>query len=174
MEINVVCERCERTYRVPDEKAGQTGRCVCGALIRVPGGADTEHPDSPDQLQAMCAETSFRYTTTDTGACVFQFHSNAKPEAVLVVAKMSSNGKWVAVYGTVLEDRGDPSPDLLRRLMELNEELWQGKFSLSNAGNVDFQFECPTATLDVQELRECIATCAKVIDERYEELSGLG
>ena len=36
MPIQVTCSQCGRTYAVPDDRAGKTGRCPCGALIAIP------------------------------------------------------------------------------------------------------------------------------------------
>lgn len=214
MAIEVICPQCGRRYSVPESRAGQSGRCQCGEVFRVPepeaeaevdfdfgspveepstwgegqsvpfGGVEPpprppveghgpRHPTTPEELQRMCEQTELRYVVTESGACVFRFRAEHKPDPLYVVAKMSKNGKWVAVYGTVLEAVQHPRKPLMRRLMELNENLWQGKFSIAESGNIDFQFECPADTLDVQELTECIHACARVIDENYEELAGL-
>lgn len=130
-------------------------------------------PQTPEELRRMCDRTQLHFVVSDSGACVFGFRAEHVPDGVLVVAKINRNGTWVAIYGTVLEAVQHPGKALMRRLMELNESLWQGKFSIASTGNIDFQFECPTDTLDVQELTECIHACAKVIDDHYDELRRL-
>lgn len=130
-------------------------------------------PANPAELSKLCAATKLRFVQADDGACLFKFEAEHAPSAPVVVVKLNSGGKWVAIYATVLEDVGSPSPALLRRLMDLNEQLWQGKFSLTSQGHIDFQFECPTRTLDYVELRECVTACARTVDERYPELNDL-
>jgi len=34
--INVTCTHCGKTYALPESRAGQTGKCTCGQLIKVP------------------------------------------------------------------------------------------------------------------------------------------
>jgi hypothetical protein len=36
MSIEVICPRCGKFYRVPDSRAGQVGKCSCGATMSVP------------------------------------------------------------------------------------------------------------------------------------------
>ncbi|MFL2869344.1 MAG: hypothetical protein ACJZ8O_01220 [Pirellulaceae bacterium] len=40
MAILVTCGACEKQFEVPDELAGQTGSCECGASVDIPGGAE--------------------------------------------------------------------------------------------------------------------------------------
>jgi len=44
MSIGVHCEECDKTYQVPDEKAGRKGRCPKGHPILVPAIAQAEEP----------------------------------------------------------------------------------------------------------------------------------
>lgn len=48
MPIQVRCEQCGRSFTVPDERAGQRGRCACGAVVVVPtpqpAGAEPDLP----------------------------------------------------------------------------------------------------------------------------------
>ena len=52
MPIEVPCERCRKTFSVPDERAGQRGRCTCGAIFPIIGdlaeiGVDILNPIQP-------------------------------------------------------------------------------------------------------------------------------
>ena len=139
-------------------------------------GIQLERPNQPsnaDELRVLAEATGLKFQQTDSGACAFLFEADNVGDGVLVIAKINQKGDWVAVYGTVLEKVSDPSFALMRRLMDLNEALWQGKFSIAGSGNIDFQFECPTETLDARELRECAGACAKVIDDFHDELASL-
>lgn len=44
MSIGVHCEECEKTYQVPEDKAGRRGRCPKGHAIFVPAIAQAEEP----------------------------------------------------------------------------------------------------------------------------------
>lgn len=41
MSISVVCPQCGKAYDIPDNRAGQTGKCACGATMTIPS------PESP-------------------------------------------------------------------------------------------------------------------------------
>jgi len=48
MPINMQCERCGRRFTVPDERAGQRGKCPCGAIMVVPAGRkNVPRPTAP-------------------------------------------------------------------------------------------------------------------------------
>ena len=47
MAISVTCSECGATHNVPDDRAGQVGRCPCGATMAVPA---TAAPDDSSML----------------------------------------------------------------------------------------------------------------------------
>lgn len=47
MPIQVTCSHCGKTYQLPEARAGQTGKCQCGHLIRVPEAPESTRPDVP-------------------------------------------------------------------------------------------------------------------------------
>ncbi len=47
MAIRVQCDRCNRIYDVPDDKAGMIARCRCGNMIPVPSPGQAAQPSAP-------------------------------------------------------------------------------------------------------------------------------
>ncbi len=45
MPISIRCPKCGATYRVPDTRAGQAGKCRCGEPIQIPTSPRTGDPD---------------------------------------------------------------------------------------------------------------------------------
>lgn len=99
-------------------------------------------------------------------------------DEVIVHCTLSSKGTFVSVFSTAVEAMVDASPALLRRCLELNEETWQGKFSLSKSGtegrwDIDFQFEIPSRLVDGQQLEDAVLGCAAIVSKYRGELGGL-
>jgi|GEM_PF-3246465 len=54
MSISVSCPQCGKTYDIPDNRAGQTGKCTCGATMTIPSPAgQVEAPAAPWQSPAQ-------------------------------------------------------------------------------------------------------------------------
>lgn len=99
-------------------------------------------------------------------------------QPVRVHCTISTQGSFVSVFATAVEGMEEPSEALLRRCLELNEETWQGKFSLSKSAredrlDIDFQFEIPTRLLDPDQLERAVFGCVAIVGKYRPELNGL-
>ena len=48
MSISVVCPQCGKSYDIPETRAGQTGKCACGATMTIPSPKkEVESPAAP-------------------------------------------------------------------------------------------------------------------------------
>jgi hypothetical protein len=64
MSIRITCEKCDASYDVQDERAGQVGRCKCGNLIRVPEiapKAEAPVQDNSNTVHVVCSECKAEY-----------------------------------------------------------------------------------------------------------------
>ena len=52
MAIAVVCPKCGKKYQVPENRAGQKGKCRCGSMIQVPRVAQPAASDDPSRKAA--------------------------------------------------------------------------------------------------------------------------
>lgn len=99
-------------------------------------------------------------------------------DTVLVHCTISSKGTFVSVFATAVHGMDSPSGSLLKRCLELNEETWQGKFSLAKSAeegklDIDFQFEVPARLLNGEQLERAVFGCAAIVGKYRQELKGL-
>lgn len=56
MSISVICPQCGKSYDIPDSRAGQTGKCSCGATMTIPSPeGQVEAPAAPWQTPSQAA-----------------------------------------------------------------------------------------------------------------------
>lgn len=95
MPINVKCEQCGRTMTVPEQLAGMTGKCVCGARIKIPKDYDITLADF-DLRSAQEAEKA-KKTVEDKSA------STVKREKI----QQSRDAVWQLKQGGVPPEEDD-------------------------------------------------------------------
>lgn len=78
MPIMVTCSRCGATYALPEDRAGQTGHCKCGASIHVPGAGEPAVPPPGRSSRPRAAAPSAGGPSVECIHCGMQTAPGAK------------------------------------------------------------------------------------------------
>ena len=85
MSIGVVCPQCSQTYEVADERAGQTGRCTCGATMAVPGlPGEPSPPRRPEAFRVPSRPAAAGPSSPPPAASVPDLRQCARCGALLI------------------------------------------------------------------------------------------
>ncbi len=150
------------------------GAAVACGLVSAQAPKPAQDLSSKLEKMLQAEELIYRVLESEDGRKSFMlpFRSRRHPD-LRVFVEPSRNGKFVSIYCPVLQLPKDAPASVYRRLLEMNEEIWQAKFALAKDGTLYFEFEVPARLLDRVELISDIHAVAHYVDQKYPDIQAL-
>ncbi|MEN6304962.1 MAG: hypothetical protein ABFD96_19680, partial [Armatimonadia bacterium] len=121
MPIQVTCQQCGKHYALPDEMAGQTGACACGASIPIPELPPRRPAVSPSatSMASLWRSAAAQWPVLKRNALPFLKLTFRRPSVPAALAAWLSSFLLIALHSTVYSSNRWPDS-----MMPLLADVW--------------------------------------------------